>query len=340
MKNILIAGGHGFIGSNLIKHLQKTTNDSIFVIDSGITGNNTNIAKNYLKFDISSVSFVNLAKAHLPDTIDEIWNLACPASPKMYRKYPMETINACTKGVANLCELSVYYNAMFLHTSTSEVYGQTTETMNESNFGYVNTFGPRSCYDEGKRIAETIIYEYMIRYKEYGFNAHIARLFNTYGPYMKYDDGRIIPNFIVRALHNDPLYIYGSRNKTRCFNYIDDTINGLQKLMNSDIHTPTNIGNNNECTLAYIAETIIELINSRSLIDIVDSPTDDPQKRKPCIYKAKTQLDYIPQTYLHDGLQKTIQYYEDFFSIPENEYQYQLIKNDISFKQAYPENKI
>lgn len=346
MKHILVAGGAGFIGSNFVDWILSTRQDThVTVVDNLITGVESNIAKSsrvdFINFDITDTHFIEYMVLHQP-MFEEIWNFACPASPRKYREYPLETIAACTTGVRNLCELALYEKSMFIHASTSEVYGQTLEDMEETNPGVVHCFGPRACYDEGKRIAETIILEYMNSNPD--FNAHIARLFNTYGPKMQYNDGRVIPNFITRMLHSESVYIYGSITKTRSFCFVEDTIRGMELLSKSSIKTPVNIGNDDEIslkTLAYsIKQCIIEMNCNidwdKVAIKQTDSPKHDPDTRRPVLDKAVSELCYIPKYELVEGLKHTIKYYVDYFKDSENEEEYHKQNKD-DFKRAYKE---
>jgi len=241
--------------------------------------------------------------------VDEIYHLACPASPKDYQSDPIKTIQTNVIGTLNMLELAHKSNAKILLTSTSEVYGDPTiSPQNEEYWGNVNPIGIRSCYDEGKRMAECMMMEYHRKYK---VQTRIARIFNTYGPRLKSDDGRVISNFIVQALHNQPMTIYGKGNQTRSFCYITDQINGLIKLMGSDYLLPINIGNPNEMTISYLASKILELTKSSSPIIYKDLPLDDPLQRKPDITKAKTILNWEPKIDIDEGLLKTIQYFKN-----------------------------
>lgn len=350
MDTILIAGGAGFIGSNLIQYLLETRKEvKIVVVDNLITGSEGNIPvfKNveFVNFDITDSHFIEIMILHYPK-FTEIWNFACPASPRKYREFPLETIAACTTGVRNLCELALYEKSKFIHASTSEVYGQTMDDMEESNPGVVHCFGPRSCYDEGKRIAETIIMEYINTNPS--FNAHIARLFNTYGPKMQYNDGRVIPNFITRMLHSEPVYIFGSYTKTRSFCYVEDTIRGMEKLLNSSINTPVNIGSDDEMNLknlfykikdAMIFMGLCHIDWDKVVIKQTESPKHDPDTRRPILTKAHEELGYYPECDIDYGLRKTIEYYKEYFKYKEHEDAYASQSLE-SFKKAYDEMKV
>ena len=239
--------------------------------------------------------------------MNQIYNLACPASPVQYQNLPFETMEACIDGSRNLLELATVNNATILQASTSEVYGDPLKhPQEESYYGNVNTFGPRSCYDEGKRMAETIFYNYKDLFKT---NIRIARIFNTYGPNMQQNDGRVISNFIVQALEGNDITIYGDGTQTRSFCYIDDMVEGLVGLMNSDYQNPVNLGNNTEIPIVDIANIISEQVKSNSKIVFKEMPVDDPMKRKPDISLAKKLLGFNPKTSFSVGLEKTIVYF-------------------------------
>lgn len=304
MKTILIAGGAGFLGTNLCKRLIQ--DNIIICLDNLLTGNMTNIMPyldnpnfKFIKHDITNPIDIE---------IDEIYNLACPASPIHYQKDPIHTLKSSIFGIYNLAELAKKYNAKILQASTSEIYGNPLEhPQKESYFGNVNINGPRSCYDEGKRCAESILYEYN---KQYNLQIRIARIFNTYGENMQKDDGRVISNFIIQSLKNEDITIYGDGTQTRSYCYVDDLIQGLIKLMNSNITTPTNLGNPIEYTILKTAKIIISKTNSKSKIIYKDLPKDDPIKRKPDISKAKKELAWEPKISLNEGLDKTIAYFK------------------------------
>ena len=305
MKTILIAGGAGFLGSNLCKKLIK--DNIVICLDNLITGNMANIIPylespnfKFIKHDIINPIDIE---------IDEIYNLACPASPIHYQKDPIHTLKSSVFGIYNLLELAKKYNAKILQASTSEVYGNPLEhPQKESYFGNVNINGPRSCYDEGKRCAESIMYEYN---KQYNTQTRIARIFNTYGKNMQKDDGRVISNFVIQALKNEDITIYGDGLQTRSYCYVDDLIDGLIKLMASNITTPTNLGNPIEYTILKTAKIIISKTNSQSKLIFKNLPMDDPQKRKPDISKAKKELNWEPKISLNEGLDNTISYFKE-----------------------------
>jgi UDP-glucuronate decarboxylase len=306
MKTIVITGGAGFIGSNIC---EKLLNDGhkIICIDNLLTGNMQNIE--YL-LNHSNFTFINhdiIQPLEINEDIDEIYNFACPASPPKYQKDPIHTLKINFIGVLNLLELARNKNAKFLQSSTSEVYGEPEITPQHENYrGNVNIIGIRSCYDEGKRVAETLIMEY---HNQYNVDTRIVRIFNTYGPKMDKHDGRVVSNFINQALNNEDITLYGNGEQTRSFCYIDDQIDGLIKLMNSDYVYPVNIGNPYELTVKELASIVLKLTNSNSKIIYKDLPSDDPTNRKPDITKARNILHWEPTYDLEDGLIKTILYF-------------------------------
>jgi len=312
MKHILITGGAGFIGSNLCKFLLKDPENIVYCIDNLITGNKENLADimdnnnfYFAKFDISSpnaISHLNYTK------IDEIYNLACIASPPKYKKYSIETLTTSFQGTKNMLELAKKCKAKLLFTSTSEVYGDPlVHPQPEEYFGNVNTVGERSCYDEGKRVAESLIYEYR---RLYNVDAKIVRIFNTYGPFMDIDDGRVITNFIRQIQKNEPVVIYGDGTQTRSFCYIDDMINGLYKLMNSSQLGPINIGNPYcEFTLNELINVFENILERKIEVTYIDATENDPKQRKPIIEKAKNLLGWDPKVTLEEGLKNTISYF-------------------------------
>jgi UDP-glucuronate decarboxylase len=312
MKHILITGGAGFIGSNLCKFLLKDPENIVYCIDNLITGNKENLAdiidnKNFYfaKFDISSsnaISQLDYTK------IDEIYHLACIASPPKYKKYSIETLTTSFQGTKNMLELAKKCQAKLLFTSTSEVYGDPlVHPQPEEYFGNVNTVGERSCYDEGKRVAESLIYEYR---RLYNVDAKIVRIFNTYGPFMDIDDGRVITNFIKQIQKNEPVVIYGDGSQTRSFCYIDDMIDGLYKLMNSSQLGPINIGNPYcEFTLNELINVFENILERKIEVTYIDATENDPKQRKPIIEKAKNLLGWDPKVTLEDGLKNTISYF-------------------------------
>ena len=306
IKSILICGGAGFIGSNLC---EKLLNDGhkIICVDNLLTGNLKNIEKLFINSNFKFIDHDIIDNLQLDDDIDEIYNLACPASPPKYQKYPIETLKCNFIGILNLLELAKKKKAKFLQTSTSEIYGEPQiSPQHEEYRGNVNTIGIRSCYDEGKRIAETLIMEY---HNQYNVDTRIARIFNTYGPKMDKDDGRVVSNLINQALNNNDMTIYGNGEQTRSFCYINDQIDGLVKLMISNYVYPVNIGNPYEINMKQLAATILNLTKSKSGIIYKKLPSDDPTNRKPDISRAKNILNWNPKYDLENGLMKTIEYF-------------------------------
>jgi UDP-glucuronate decarboxylase len=312
MKYILITGGAGFIGSNLCKHLLKDPNNYVICIDNLVTGSKKNLEEimsnsnfYFAQYDITNKDALNeLAFLH----IDEIYHLACIASPPKYKQYSIETLTTSFQGTKNMLELVRKYNSKILFTSTSEVYGDPLiHPQPEEYFGNVNTVGERSCYDEGKRVAESLIYEYR---RLYNVDAKIVRIFNTYGPFMDIDDGRVITNFIKQIQQDEPLVIYGDGTQTRSFCYIDDMINGLCKMMNSSELGPINIGNPYcEFTLNDLVKVFENVTNKKLSVNYISSTENDPKQRKPVIEKAKTLLGWEPVVGLENGISKTISYF-------------------------------
>ena len=308
MKNILITGGAGFIGSNLC---EKLLNDGhkIICVDNLLTGSIKNIEHLLTNNNFRYINHNIITYLELNENIDEIYNLACPASPPKYQKYPIETLKTNFLGVLNLLELARVKNAKILQSSTSEIYGEPEITPQHENYrGNVNTIGIRSCYDEGKRVAETLMMEY---HNQYNIDIRIARIFNTYGSKMDKNDGRVISNFINQSLNNYDITIYGKGEQTRSFCYIDDLIDGLIKLMNSDYIYPINLGNPYEINMIELKDIIIELTNSKSKIIYKDLPSDDPTNRKPDIIRANNILNWKPSHDLKNGLIKTIEYFRN-----------------------------
>jgi len=296
---ILVTGGAGFVGSNLCRKLSE--DNEVFIFDNLSTGRFKNLKGVRADFIWTDVKhpfecFMN---------VDQIYHLACPASPVHYQADPINTIKTSFLGSLNALEYAKICNARVLLTSTSEIYGDPLEhPQKETYWGNVNSIGVRSCYDEGKRAAETLFMDYHRK----GTDTRIARIFNTYGPNMSPDDGRVVSNFIVAALKNKPITIYGDGTQTRSFMYIDDLVNGLIKLMNSDYTSPVNLGNPVETPIAVIAKVIKDLTGSSSEIIMLPIPQDDPKRRKPDITLAKS-LGWMPSVSLIDGLKKTIEYF-------------------------------
>ncbi|MDD3237114.1 MAG: SDR family oxidoreductase [Candidatus Gastranaerophilales bacterium] len=304
MKKILITGGAGFIGSNLCENLLSEDN-YIYCLDDFTSGSKSNIQEflNNKNFEFIKHNVIN----PIDIMVDEIYHLACPASPVYYQKDPIKTLKTSIWGINNMLELALKYNAKILYTSTSEVYGDPlVHPQKESYWGNVNPIGIRSCYDEGKRAAETLLTDYR---RAYNINAKTVRIFNTFGPKMAQNDGRVISNFITQALDNKDITVYGDGSQTRSICYVDDTISGLRTLMASDFKGPVNIGNNKELTINEIAELIIKLTNSKSKIIHLQLPSDDPKKRRPDLRTAKENLNWEPKTDLIEALNTTIQYF-------------------------------
>ena len=307
MKKILVTGGAGFIGSHLCKKLIEQGND-VICIDNYFTGTKENIAELFrnpyfeaIRHDICFPLYVE---------VDEIYNLACPASPIHYQHDPVQTTKTTVHGAINMLGLAKRVKARILQASTSEVYGDPAEhPQKEDYWGNVNPIGPRSCYDEGKRCAETLFFDYQ---RQHDLDIKVIRIFNTYGPNMHPNDGRVVSNFIIQALTNQDITVYGNGEQTRSFCYVDDLIDGMIKMMSSakGIYGPTNLGNPIEYKIIELAEMIIKLTNSKSKIINKNLPTDDPVRRKPDISKAKKDINWEPNIDVTDGLKKTIDYFK------------------------------
>lgn len=303
-KKILVTGGAGFIGSHLVERLIKDGH-RVTVIDNLSSGDKNNLRKMPVKFIYGDV--VHLKEVKLPK-FDEIYHLASLASPVFYQKYPIETILANFLGTYNLLIEAKKNKSKILFASTSEVYGNPlVHPQNENYWGNVNPIGVRACYDESKRIGETLMTEF---YRQYGVEIKIARIFNTYGPRMRSDDGRVIPNFILQALKNKPITIYGKGSQTRSFCYITDLIDGLIMLMDSNFSQPVNLGNPQEITILELAKKVKEITNSKAKIIFKKLPHDDPIKRKPDISRAKKILKWEPKISLDEGLKLTIEWFK------------------------------
>lgn len=307
-KNILVTGGAGFIGSHLCRTLINLGHN-IICLDNLLTGSKNNIKdlQNHSNFE-----FVNhdIIDPYFRDNIDEIYNLACPASPVHYQYNPIKTVKTCTIGVINILGLAKKNNSKILQASTSEVYGDPKVHPQSENYnGNVNPIGFRSCYDEGKRCSETLFMDY---FREHKLKIKIARIFNTYGPNMAIDDGRVVSNFIIQSLNNEDITIHGDGEQTRSFQYIDDLVEGLIKLMNSDddIIGPLNIGNPQEISIKKLAFMIINLTKSNSKIVYNELPKDDPVRRRPDISLAIDILKWHPNFNLSSGLKNTIKYFK------------------------------
>lgn len=307
MKKILVTGGAGFLGSHLCEALLKQGHD-ILCADNLFTGNKVNIAHlmsnpyfEFIRHDITFSLYVE---------VDQIYNLACPASPIHYQHDPVQTTKTSVHGAINMLGLAKRLRARILQASTSEVYGDPEiHPQTESYWGRVNPIGPRSCYDEGKRCAETLFFDY---WRQHRLEIKVLRIFNTYGPRMHPNDGRVVSNFIVQALQGEPLTIYGDGSQTRSFCYVDDLINGMMRFMDSpaDFTGPVNMGNPGEFTMLELAERVLRLVGGPSRITFMPLPQDDPRQRQPNITLAEEQLGWQPTVSLEDGLKETIRYFQ------------------------------
>lgn len=307
IKNILVTGGAGFIGSHLCKALISLEH-KVICLDNLFTGSINNLSE---IIDNPNFEFVNhdIVKPFYRENIDEIYNLACPASPIHYQHNPIKTVKTCTIGVINMLGLARKNNAKILQASTSEIYGDPEiHPQIERYNGNVNPIGPRSCYDEGKRCSETLFMDY---YREHNIKIKIVRIFNTYGPNMAKDDGRVISNFIYQALNNKDITINGDGSQTRSFQFIDDLVKGMICMMETDnsIIGPINIGNPEEISIIDVAKKVILLTKSNSKIKFEILPVDDPKKRKPDIKLAKNILNWSPKCNLNEGLKNTINFF-------------------------------
>ncbi|MBE5948041.1 MAG: SDR family oxidoreductase [Lachnospiraceae bacterium] len=307
MKRILVTGGAGFLGSHLCDRLIKEGND-VICVDNLFTGSKDNIrhllAHPYFEFirhDVTESLYVE---------VDQIYNLACPASPIHYQYNPIKTAKTSMYGALNMLGLAKRVHARILQASTSEVYGDPEiHPQPESYRGCVNPIGIRSCYDEGKRMAETLFFDY---HRQHNLDIRVIRIFNTYGPRMNKSDGRVVSNFIVQALKNEDITIFGDGTQTRSFCYVDDLIEGMYRMMNTDDFTgPVNIGNPGEFTMLELANKIIELTDSKSKLVYMPLPSDDPAQRRPVIELAKEKLGWQPTIGLEEGLKRTIAYFKE-----------------------------
>jgi UDP-glucuronate decarboxylase len=306
-KRVLVTGGAGFIGSHLCKRLVEAGHD-VLCVDNFYTGRRQNLYEllsnprfELVRHDVCFPLYVE---------VDEIYNLACPASPIHYQFDPVQTTKTSVHGAINMLGLAKRVKAKILQASTSEVYGDpSVHPQTEEYWGNVNPIGPRSCYDEGKRCAETLFFDYR---RQHNLGIKVARIFNTYGPRMHPRDGRVVSNFIVQALQNQDITVYGDGSQTRSFCYVDDLVEGLMRLMGTpeDVTGPINLGNPNEFTIKQLALSVIELTNSSSRIEYKTLPTDDPKQRQPNIQKAMELLDWKPTIQLKDGLKQTIAYFD------------------------------
>ena len=305
---VLVTGGSGFLGSHLCERLLND-GDEVLCVDNFFTGCRANIAHlidnprfELLRHDVTFPLFVE---------VDAIYNLACPASPIHYQHDPVQTIKTAVHGAINMLGLAKRLETKILQASTSEVYGDPAEhPQSEAYWGNVNPIGLRSCYDEGKRCAETLFFDY---HRQHGVPIKVARIFNTYGPRMHPEDGRVVSNFIMQALRGEPLTVNGDGGQTRSFCYVDDLIDGLVRLMASpeDFTGPVNLGNPEECTIRDLAGQVIRLVGSSSSVKKVPMPEDDPRKRKPDITLAREQLDWQPKISLDTGLRQTVDYFRE-----------------------------
>ena len=304
---ILVTGGAGFIGSHLCKKLINEGNH-VVCVDNLFTGSTSNIEE---LLNNENFSFIE-HDVTIPfdiDDVEQIYNFACPASPVHYQNDPVKTIETNVLGTINVLNIARKNKARILQASTSEVYGDPIiHPQKEDYWGNVNPIGPRACYDEGKRAAETLFFDY---HRQYGVDIKVVRIFNTYGPNMQSNDGRVISNFIIQAINNSDITIYGDGNQTRSFCYVDDLVEAVVKFMNisSDIIGPLNIGNPYEITINELAKTIISLVKADSKIINLDAQEDDPKKRKPDIDLANSVLGWKPKTSFEEGLKKTIEYF-------------------------------
>lgn len=307
MKRILVTGGAGFLGSHLCEQL-VAQGDFVYCLDNFHTGSKSNIAHlmaapNFELLEHDIIQPLSLR-------IDEIYNLACPASPIHYQSDPVKTVRTNVQGAINMLDLALENSARILQSSTSEVYGDPeVHPQSEEYWGKVNPIGIRSCYDEGKRCAETLFFDY---HRQHGVRIKVARIFNTYGPRMHQNDGRVVSNFIVQLLTNSEITIFGDGSQTRSFCYVDDLIRGLIKLMNTpdDVIGPINLGNPTEFSIKELANQVINLTGKSSRISFHKLPSDDPRQRKPDITKAREILNWSPEIALSEGLSMTLKYFE------------------------------
>ena len=308
MKRILVTGGAGFLGSHLCDRL-VTRGDEVLCVDNFYTGSRRNVARlltdpgfELIRHDVTFPLYVE---------VDEIYNLACPASPVHYQFDPVQTTKTSVHGAINMLGLAKRRRARIFQASTSEVYGDPTlHPQPEEYWGNVNPIGARSCYDEGKRCAETLFFDY---HRQHRLSIKVARIFNTYGPRMHPNDGRVVSNFVVQALRNAPISIYGDGLQTRSFCFVDDMVEAIVRLMNTEeaVTGPVNLGNPSEFTIRALAEKVIALTGSGSALEFRPLPSDDPRQRQPDISRAKLLLDWSPTTALEAGLVKTIAYFEE-----------------------------
>lgn len=310
-KRILVTGGAGFLGSHLCERLLADGNH-VLCVDNYFTGSRANIAHlmtnpffEVIRHDVTFPLYVE---------VDEIYNMACPASPVYYQVDPIQTTKTSVHGAINMLGLAKRVKAKILQASTSEVYGDPqVHPQTEDYWGHVNPIGLRSCYDEGKRCAETLFFDY---FRQHHLRIKVARIFNTYGPRMQANDGRVVSNFVVQALQGLPLTIYGDGSQTRSFIFVDDQVDALIRLMNSpdEVTGPINLGNPNEIPMLELANQVLRLTGSKSTLQLCPLPSDDPKQRQPDITQARRVLGWEPTTALEDGLRKTIAYFEKVLS--------------------------
>ena len=311
-KNILVTGGAGFLGSHLCERLLKDGHD-VICLDNFFTGTKSNVAHlqrsphfELLRHDVTLPLYIE---------VDQIYNLACPASPVHYQHDPVQTTKTSVHGAINMLGLAKRTRARIFQASTSEVYGDPeVHPQPESYWGRVNPIGPRSCYDEGKRCAETLFFDYQ---RQHNLEIKVVRIFNTYGPRMHPNDGRVVSNFIVQALRGRDITIYGSGQQTRSFCYVDDLIEGFVRMMQSpaDFVGPVNMGNPGEFTMLELAEKVLKLVGGRSKLTFHPLPTDDPKQRQPEIFLAKEKLGWEPKVTLEDGLKETVAYFRKTLNV-------------------------
>lgn len=308
---VLVTGAAGFIGSHLTETLLQRGH-RVVGIDNFYSGQQSNISylSQFEKFECKELDVTQPISIE----VDYIFNLACPASPVAYQRDPVATIRTNVLGAINVLDLAKRLDCPVLQASTSEVYGDPNiSPQSEEYLGNVNPIGVRACYDEGKRVAETLFFDY---YREYDVKIQVVRIFNTYGPRMRIDDGRVISNFIVQALRNEPMTIYGQGSQTRSFCYVSDLVTGLMGMFNntSSVRGPINLGNPNEFSMLELANEVIRLTNSNSKLEFLELPADDPKQRRPDISKANKELNWRPEVELTEGLTKTISYFQDVLS--------------------------
>ncbi len=311
MKRVLVTGGAGFLGRHLCERLLRD-GCQVLCVDNFYTGSKQNILEFHgdpyfevIRHDVCFPLYVE---------VDEIYNLACPASPVQYQNNPVQTVKTCVQGAINMLGMAKRLGIRILQASTSEVYGDPEQhPQREDYWGHVNPIGERSCYDESKRCAESLFFSYRQRY---GVEVKVARIFNTYGPYMQQHDGRVVSNLIVQALRGEPLTLYGDGSQSRSFCYVSDLIDALVRLMATpaDVTGPVNLGNPQECTVLALAERIIRLTGSRSSIAFRPLPGDDPKRRRPDISLARASLNWQPQVDIESGLARTINYFDRMLS--------------------------